>query len=122
MSWKQTAAFQQKYAKKDAIRVANALNQAGIDCELESEIPREGETNPRGLQKFYYVDVTVVDPLVQKVGIEMDGRAHNGREAEDMEKDEYLKRHGYYAILRFPNRTPSEKVVQAVLGFRRGYE
>lgn len=122
MNWKQTAAWQQKYAKKDAIRIASALNKAGIDCEIEYEVEKKGELNARGLQKFLYVDVAVTDSQFRRVGIEMDGKSHSGRAEEDEAKDFYLKMNaGFYQVLHFPNRTPTDKVVSAIMSYRKEF-
>ena len=62
-----------KTFKKAAVRVASALNAAGIGCELESPVLREGEFTSEGRQKFYSVDVAVKDPRYETVAIELEG-------------------------------------------------
>ena len=98
-----------KTFKKDAVRVAAGLNAAGIDCELESPVLREGELASEGKPKFYSVDIAVKDPRYEAVAIELEGRGSASK--DDLERDEYLLSHGFVAVLHYPNGKRSEDVV-----------
>ena len=98
-----------KTFKKDAVRVASALNAAGIGCELEYLVPRIGEYAANGQEKFYSVDVAVKDPRYKAVAIELEGRGSASK--DDLERDEYLLSHGFLAVLHYPNSKSSEDVI-----------
>ena len=98
-----------KTFKKAAVRVASALNAAGIGCELESPVLREGEFTSEGRQKFYSVDVAVKDPRYEAVAIELEGRGSASK--DDLERDEYLLSHGFVAVLHYPNSKRSEDII-----------
>ena len=98
-----------KTFKKAAVRVASALNAAGIGCELESPVLREGEFTSAGRQKFYSVDVAVKDPRYETVAIELEGRGSASK--DDLERDEYLLGHGFAAVLHYPNSKRSEDMI-----------
>ena len=98
-----------KTFKKDAVRVASALNAAGIGCELESPVLREGEFTSEGRQKFYSVDVAVKDPRYETVAIELEGRGSASK--DDLERDEHLLSHGFAAVMHYPNGKRSEDVI-----------
>ena len=92
-----------------AVRVASALNAAGIGCELESPVLREGELTSEGRQKFYSVDIAVKDARFETVAIELEGRGSASK--DDLERDEYLLSHGFAAVLHYPNSKRSEDVI-----------
>ena len=92
-----------------AVRVASALNAAGIGCELESPVLREGELTSEGRQKFYSVDIAVKDARFERVAIELEGRGSASK--DDLERDEYLLSHGFVAVLHYPNSKRSEDVI-----------
>ena len=94
---------------RDAVRVASALNAAGIGCELESPVLREGEFTSEGRQKFYSVDIAVKDARFETVAIELEGRGSASK--DDLERDEYLLSHGFAAVLHYPNSKRSEDVI-----------
>ena len=98
-----------KTFKKAAIRVASALNAAGIGCELESPVLREGEFTSEGRQKFYSVDIAVKDARFERVAIELEGRGSASK--DDLERDEYLLSHGFAAVLHYLNGKRSEDVI-----------
>ena len=94
---------------KDAVRIAAGLNAAGIGCELESPVLREGELTSEGRQKFYSVDIAVKDARFETVAIELEGRGSASK--GDIERDEFLLGHGFVAVLHYPNSKRSEDVV-----------
>ena len=94
---------------RDAVRVASALNAAGIGCELESPVLREGEFTSEGRQKFYSVDIAVKDPRYETVAIELEGRGSASK--GDIERDEFLLSHGFAAVLHYPNSKRSEDII-----------
>ena len=94
---------------RDAVRVASALNAAGIGCELESPVLREGEFTSEGRQKFYSVDIAVKDARFETVAIELEGRGSASK--DDLERDEYLLSHGFAAVLHYPNSKRSEDII-----------
>ena len=98
-----------KTFKKAAIRVAAGLNAAGIGCELESPVLREGEFTSEGRQKFYSVDIAVKDAGFEMVAIELEGRGSASK--DDIERDEFLLGHGFAAVLHYPNGKRSEDVI-----------
>ena len=98
-----------KTFKKNAVRVAAGLNAAGIGCELESPVLREGELTSKGKPKFYSVDIAVKDARFERVAIELEGRGSASK--DDLERDEYLLSHGFVAVLHYPNSKRSEDVI-----------
>ena len=108
MSWKQTASWQEKVFKKDAVRVAAALNAAKIACTLEYPIKREGEYNRDGKQKFYSVDILLKDDRFERVGIEMEGQG--SASADDLKRDELIQSQGII-LLHFPNKTKAQPII-----------
>ena len=98
-----------KTFKKAAVRVASALNAAGIGCELESPVLREGELTSEGKPKFYSVDVAVKDPRYEAVAIELEGRGSASK--DDLERDEFLLGHGFVAVLHYPNSKCSKDII-----------
>ena len=92
-----------------AVRVASALNAAGIGCELESPVLREGELTSEKKPKFYSVDIAVKDTRFERVAIELEGRGSASK--DDIERDEFLLSHGFVAVLHYPNNTRSEDVI-----------
>ena len=98
-----------KTFKKDAVRVAAGLNAAGIGCELESPVLREGELTSEGKPKFYSVDIAVKDARFETVAIELEGRGSASK--DDLERDEYLLSHGFVAVLHYPNSKCSKDII-----------
>jgi hypothetical protein len=98
-----------KTFKKDAVRVASALNAAGIGCELESLVLRKGELTSEKKPKFYSVDIAVKDARFERVAIELEGRGSASK--DDLERDEYLLSHGFAAVLHYPNSKRCEDVI-----------
>ena len=98
-----------KAFRKDAVRVASALNVAKIDCELEYIVPRIGEYAANGQEKFYSVDLRTKDPRYEVVAIEMEGKGSGSKDNAD--RDEYLMSHGFKGVLHYPNGTPSEEII-----------
>ena len=98
-----------KTFKKDAVRVASALNAAGIGCELESLVLRKGELTSEKKPKFYSVDIAVKDARFERVAIELEGRGSASK--NDLERDEYLLSHGFAAVLHYPNSKRCEDVI-----------
>ena len=103
--------------KPDAVRVANALSKAGYAVDLEYEVAREGEFTKDGIQKTYHVDVAIQSP---KIAVEMEGKGSASK--DNIRRDGYLMSHGFKAVLHFPNKTPSDKVVQAVMNYQRRFD
>ena len=117
MSWKLTNAYQQKREKSDAVRVAAALNKAKIACCLEWMIPRYGEYTDSGALKSYSLDILLIDPRYQNVGIEMEGDGSGSK--DNPERDDYIKRLGI-TLLHFKNGTPSQSIIDLLnADFRR---
>ena len=94
---------------KAAVRVAAGLNAAGIGCELESLVLREGELTSEKKPKFYSVDIAVKDTRFERVAIELEGRGSASK--DDLERDEFLLSHGFVAVLHYPNSKRSEDVI-----------
>ncbi len=118
MSWKETNEYQRKTFKGDAIRIASALAKAKIDYSLEWVVPRYGEFK-NGHPLSYVVDLMVLDERFKPLAIEMEGEGSSSK--DNTKRDQYLNGLGI-TVLHIDNRTPSEKVVQAVLNFRRSFE
>ena len=117
MAWKLTNEYQQKTFKKDAVRVAAALNAAKIACELEHRILYYGHFNRHGKQKDFWVDVFLLDPRYEIVGIDMEGEG--SASSDNLERDAYIKSLGI-TLLHFKNSTKSQSIIDLLNeSFRR---
>ena len=107
MNWKQTNEYQRKTFKSDAIRIASALNRAGIFYSLEWVIPRYGEYR-NGHPLSYVVDIMVLDWRYKSVAIEVEGEGSSSK--ENTKRDAYLSTLGI-TVLHVDNKVKSEEVV-----------
>jgi len=107
MSWKLSNEYQQKAFKKDAVRIASALNRAHIACTLEHEVVRYGEYK-NGHPLSYVLDILLIDPRYDTVAIEVEGEGSSSK--DDYQRDWYLSTRGI-RVLHVDNKVKSEEVI-----------
>lgn len=91
----------------DAVRIASALNRAGINYQLEHEIVRYGEYR-NGHPLSYVLDILVMDERYRSVAIEVEGRGSASRFND--KRDQYLSTLGI-SVLHVDNSVEGDEVV-----------
>jgi very-short-patch-repair endonuclease len=116
LSWKETAEWQRKTFKADAIRIASALARAKIDYSLEWVIPRYGEYR-NGHPLSYVVDIMVLDEKYVPTAIEVEGEGSSSKDND--KRDAYLSTLGI-RVLHVDNKTKGDQVIIRLNGsFRK---
>ncbi len=110
MSWKESAEWNRKTFKGDAIRIASALAKAKIDYSLEWPVLHVGKFK-NGHPITYYLDIFIIDARYKPAAIEVEGEGSASR--DNLTRDQYLASIGI-TVLHVDNKTKGEKVIEAI--------